>query len=334
VTTAIAERVNSGRASVRGGSLILAGACAAAAALALTICFIPNDASAPAGSGQSLQPGLGTFAQRFPTLPDAQPGRLVSEAEIRRAKAELAQAMQVQTLQAQTPQAEAQQADITKDEATAVAVAPAIPLPRARPLASRLMASLSPAEPEPSSSPLSDVSSALRKVFAMLQPPNVKLASASSDGGISNDGQDRLSLPSGYDKQTAVYDISARMVYMPDGKRLEAHSGLGDLLDDPRHVDVHDRGATPPQVYDLKLREKPFHGVQALRMTPVGDGSLYGRSGLLAHSYMLGPNGDSNGCVSFKDYDAFLQAFLGGNVKRLVVVKTLANEAVAEVGKT
>jgi hypothetical protein len=49
---------------------------------------------------------------------------------------------------------------------------------------------------------------------------------------------------------------------------------------------------------------------------------------------MLGPNGDSNGCVSFKDYDAFLQAFLGGNVKRLVVVKTLANEAVAEVGKT
>ena len=36
------------------------------------------------------------------------------------------------------------------------------------------------------------------------------------------------------------------------------------------------------------------------------------RSGLLAHSYMLGPNGDSNGCVSFRDYNAFLQAYRNG----------------------
>jgi hypothetical protein len=35
---------------------------------------------------------------------------------------------------------------------------------------------------------------------------------------------------------------------------------------------------------------------------------------------MLGPNGDSNGCVSFKDYDAFLRAYQNGKVKRLVVV--------------
>jgi hypothetical protein len=41
---------------------------------------------------------------------------------------------------------------------------------------------------------------------------------------------------------------------------------------------------------------------------------------LLAHTYMLGPNGDSNGCVSFKDYDRFLQAYLKGEVQRLVVV--------------
>ena len=31
----------------------------------------------------------------------------------------------------------------------------------------------------------------------------------------------------GYDRFTAVYDISARTVYLPDGTRLEAHSGLG-----------------------------------------------------------------------------------------------------------
>jgi hypothetical protein len=38
---------------------------------------------------------------------------------------------------------------------------------------------------------------------------------------------------------------------------------------------------------------------------------------------MLGPNGDSNGCVSIKDYDKFLQAYRNGEVKRLVVVPSL-----------
>ena len=38
-----------------------------------------------------------------------------------------------------------------------------------------------------------------------------------------------------------------------------------------------------------------------------GEGAIHGRTGLLAHTYMLGPNGDSNGCVSFRDYDAFLR---------------------------
>ena len=45
-----------------------------------------------------------------------------------------------------------------------------------------------------------------------------------------------------------------------------------------------------------------------------------GRDGLLAHTYMLGANGQSNGCVSFRDYQAFLRAYQNGQVKRLVVV--------------
>ena len=62
------------------------------------------------------------------------------------------------------------------------------------------------------------------------------------------------------------------------------------------------RGVTPPHIYDLAPREALFHGVPALRLKPVGgEEAIYGRSGLLAHTYMLGPNGDSNGCVSFKD---------------------------------
>jgi hypothetical protein len=123
-----------------------------------------------------------------------------------------------------------------------------------------------------------------------------------------------------YDRWTAVYDISAHTVYLPDGTRLEAHSGLGDRIDDPRFVDERDRGATPPDVYQLTLRESLFHGVQALRLTPIGGGFTFNRVGLLAHPYMLGPNGDSNGCVSFKNYDAFLRAFENGEVKRLAVV--------------
>jgi hypothetical protein len=120
---------------------------------------------------------------------------------------------------------------------------------------------------------------------------------------------------------TAVYDISARTVFLPNGEKLEAHSGLGDKLDDPRQVDVKMRGPTPPHVYDLTEREQPFHGVRALRLTPVGgSGAIHGREGLLAHTYMLGPRGDSNGCISFKDYNKFLQAYLRGDVKRLVVV--------------
>jgi hypothetical protein len=72
-----------------------------------------------------------------------------------------------------------------------------------------------------------------------------------------------------YDKQTAVYDISARAVYLPNGSKLEAHSGLGPLMDDLGHVNERNAGATPPNIYDLKPREKLFHGVPALRMTPV-----------------------------------------------------------------
>lgn len=121
--------------------------------------------------------------------------------------------------------------------------------------------------------------------------------------------------------RTAVYDISARVVHMPNGERLEAHSGLGDKMDDPNFVHVRMNGPTPPHVYDLTEREALFHGVRAIRLNPVGgSGAIHGRTGLLAHTYLLGPRGDSNGCVSFKDYDRFLQAFLRGEVKRLVVV--------------
>jgi Protein of unknown function (DUF2778) len=164
-----------------------------------------------------------------------------------------------------------------------------------------------------------------QKLFGKRPEGGIALAYAAADGGLSGDGRSVSSgkLPAN-DGVTAIYDISARTVYLPDGTKLEAHSGLGPKMDDPRHVHVKMHGATPPHVYDLAPREALFHGVEALRLHPVGGAeAIFGRAGLLTHSYLLGPNGDSNGCVSFKDYDAFLQAYKSGKVKRLVVVASV-----------
>lgn len=137
----------------------------------------------------------------------------------------------------------------------------------------------------------------------------------------------------GVDGRTAVYDISARTVYMPNGEKLEAHSGLGEKMDDPRHIRVRMRGPTPPNVYTLTMREKLFHGVRAIRLNPIDESKMFGRDGMLAHTYMLGPNGQSNGCVSFKNYDKFLRAFLNGEVDRMVVVAGLNGAPPAHVAR-
>jgi hypothetical protein len=119
----------------------------------------------------------------------------------------------------------------------------------------------------------------------------------------------------------AVYDISAATVYMPDGTRLEAHSGIGKMADDPRYVDVKMNGPTPPHTYNLRMREQKFHGVEAIRMLPVDGKNKYGRDGFLTHSYLLRfRRAQSHGCVAFKDYDKFLNAFKRGEVRQMIVV--------------
>jgi Protein of unknown function (DUF2778) len=206
------------------------------------------------------------------------------------------------------------------EESTPSSVA-AVPLPRSRPVEPNLELKNGVANGVPGAQ--TENRTLLQKISDLL-PARITLASLAPDGGLFREGPDLAS--HGYDNVTAVYDISARAVYMPDGSKLEAHSGFGSLMDDPAHVSERNVGATPPNVYDLKPREQLFHGVQALRMIPVGDNGTLGRSGLLAHSYMLGPKGDSNGCVSIKDYEKFLKAFTNGEIKRLVVVPSLADE--------
>jgi hypothetical protein len=245
-----------------------------------------------------------------------------------------------------SPSALKSQERIALSQPSDTRTAQSVPLPSPRP--AKLLASLeqpasSPAPvlaPAPQSSKglvedkatvlaliSSNKNSLFNRLFGRPKAEGPTLAYAAADGGIASDAAPTIlfdGMPK-YDQYTAVYDLSARKVYMPDGSELEAHSGLGKRMDDPRNVHIKMHGATPPHVYNLTMREALFHGVEAIRLTPLGgEGRIHGRTGLLAHTYMLGPRGDSNGCVSFKDYSAFLEAFKRGLVKRMVVVARLA----------
>jgi Protein of unknown function (DUF2778) len=242
---------------------------------------------------------------------------LLAEGEAQMLLAESPPQMLLAEIPPQKPIAESEPAPSEGKPAT-IAISLAVPVPRPRPAEAALV-------PKNGETAQADDRTLLQKLAELLRP-RITLASLTPGDGLSGNKLNLASL--GYDEFTAVYDISARTIYMPNGSKLEAHSGLGSLKDDPRHVNEHGAGATPPAVYALKLRESLFHGVQALRMTPVGrNATLFGRSGLLAHSYMLGPDGDSNGCVSIRDYDRFLNAFQNGEVKQLLVVASLPDSA-------
>jgi len=235
----------------------------------------------------------------------------VLEAKLRDARGQLAQQLASSgwrsTLEAESPPAAATD----------------IPLPRSRPAEADIQLAVDNAAP----ALRADDRTMLQK-FSDLLPGRLTLASLTPNSGLFKRGPDLAAL--GYDGQTAVYDISARAVYLPNGLSLEAHSGMGRLRDDPEHVDQRMVGATPPATYELRLREKLFHGVRALRMLPVDGTSTLGRAGLLTHSYMLGPDGDSNGCVSIRDYERFLKAFDDGEIARLVVVPSLSGVQAAQ----
>ena len=80
------------------------------------------------------------------------------------------------------------------------------------------------------------------RLFPAPPPANVakkqlRLAEALDEDSIS---------PSDAEGHTAIYDIAAHTVYLPNGQKLEAHSGLGGHLDDARYVSEKDRGPTEP----------------------------------------------------------------------------------------
>ena len=123
--------------------------------------------------------------------------------------------------------------------------------------------------------------------------------------------------------KVAIYDVSNATVYMPDGTKLRAHSGIGKMRDNPRYEHVKMTGPTPAGIYRLKMRERRFHGVEAIRMTSIDGRDPKNRTGLLTHTNLLRGQKGSHGCVAFQNYEPFLNAFKRGRVTMLVVVPEL-----------
>ncbi|WP_346908004.1 DUF2778 domain-containing protein [uncultured Roseibium sp.] len=140
---------------------------------------------------------------------------------------------------------------------------------------------------------------------------------------VFSGGSAKGGLP-GHGSGIAVYDIKSATVYMPDGQKLEAHSGLGHMKDNPDYVHRKNRGPTPPNVYNLVMRERRYHGVEAVRMLPTDRAAMKGRDGMLAHTSLVRGTNGSHGCVAFKNYSRFLKAFKEGKVKKMIVVPDLS----------
>ena len=125
----------------------------------------------------------------------------------------------------------------------------------------------------------------------------------------------------------AVYDINTDKTSMPDGNVLEAHSGIGNMVDNPRYVHIKMDVPTPPRTYNLKIRKSRFHGFVAIRMLPFDGKNKYGRDSLLTHSYLLhGSSEKSHGYVALTEYKRFLTALKQGKVKQRVIVSSNGHE--------
>lgn len=275
-----------------------------------------------------------SFDDRFTSLSGNPPARELGlrtlersalnavQLKLRDARAMLAQKLQGDDWRSTLTDNEQPAAEETAETARPSQRADGIPMPRSRPVQADISAQIASSQAYVDTNPKVD-----NRNFFERFTDKIKLASLTPDSGLFGKAPDLAAL--GYDSRTAVYDIKAKALYLPSGVAIEAHSGMGALMDDPDHVDQRMVGATPPATYDLKPREKLFHGVRALRMTPTDGTSALGRVGLLTHTYMLGPRGDSNGCVSIKDYDRFLKAYDNGEFNRLVVVPSLRGSATA-----
>lgn len=187
-----------------------------------------------------------------------------------------------------------------------------VPLPLARPLIGAALSERTPAEKKPT---LRN-NSAIPQANSPAKPERTLFGSlfGRDDGGSGWPGKRT---------RVAIYDVSNATVYMPDGTKLRAHSGIGHMRDNPRYEHVKMTGPTPAGIYRLTMREKRFYGVEAIRMTSIDGRDPKNRTGLLTHTNLLRGQKGSHGCVAFQNYEPFLKAFKRGEINMMVVVPEL-----------
>lgn len=200
----------------------------------------------------------------------------------------------------------------TEDAEDAVALPDQVPLPGARPVLETVAIDPKPADTKP----VAPKSLGKNKDLAYAKPERTLF------GNLFNRKAVDGAWP-GNDTKVAVYDVSNATVYLPDGTRLRAHSGIGNMRDNPRYEHVTMKGPTPAGIYRLSMREQRFYGVEAIRMTSIDGRDPKNRTGLLTHTNLLRGQIGSHGCVAFQDYQPFLKAFKRGQIKTLVVVPKL-----------
>ncbi len=190
-----------------------------------------------------------------------------------------------------------------------------IPLPEARPALETVTIERKPAEEKPVAR--SKPEAAEDKDDVALVKPERSLFGDLFKGKGGSTGWP------GKGTKVAIYDVSNATVHMPDGTKLRAHSGIGKMRDNPSYEHVKMNGPTPAGIYRLKMRERRFHGVEAIRMTSIDGRDPKNRTGLLTHTNLLRGQKGSHGCVAFQNYEPFLNAFKRGRVTMLVVVPEL-----------
>jgi len=202
----------------------------------------------------------------------------------------------------------------------AVAFPSQIPLPEARPLIEKVVtdrdsADETPADEKPVARKKLDDKDG-KKDLAYAKPER------SLFGDLFKSKANTMAWP-GQGTKVAIYDVSNATVYMPDGTKLRAHSGIGRMRDNPRFEHVKMSGPTPAGIYRLSMREKRFYGVEAIRMTSIDGRDPKNRTGLLTHTNLLRGQKGSHGCIAFQNYQPFLKAFKRGHITMIIVVPEL-----------
>jgi hypothetical protein len=199
-----------------------------------------------------------------------------------------------------------------------VALPNQIPLPEARPLIETVTTDQEPADEKPVARGNLDNKDKKDNKEDVADPKPER----SLFGDLFKGKADDTAWP-GKGTKVAIYDVANATVYLPDGTKLRAHSGIGKMRDNPRYEHVTMKGPTPAGIYRLSMREKRFYGVEAIRMTSIDGRDPKNRTGLLTHTNLLRGQKGSHGCVAFQNYQPFLKAFKRGRITMLVVVPEL-----------